>query len=986
MGIYSYNALGRSEDPSFTIKQMVISAAWPGATAKEVEEHLTDKIEKQLQTVPNVDRITSYSRPGTAVINIYLQDTVTVKEIRNRWLEVRNIVNDGKSDLPNGTLGPYFNDRFDDVYGNIYAVTSDSFSYEEMRVVAENIKDQFFQIPDVKKVELIGVQPEKIYIQMSNAKLAQLGIPIDTLAATIQAETAIAPSGMAENDNTNTYLRLSGSPNTLSNISNIPIQGNGRTFKLGDIAEITRDYAEPAEPKMYFNGQPAVGIALSMQDGGNNIRLGKNLSQAVNQIKKQLPLGFELSQVANQPQVVKDAIDEFTDSLLEAIVIVLAVSLLSLGRRCGYVISVCIPLVLLGTFIGMYALNIDLHKVSLGALIISLGMLVDDAIVVVELMEVKMSEGWERTKAAGYAFETCAMPLLTGTLIACTGFMPIYFAKSSAAEFASSLFPVISMALLLSWVISATVAPVLGHAWIKPKQLLQENDVYKTPFYQKFRDILSWSMLHKKIVLLATVCIFIGSLFLIKFIKQEFFPASVRPELLVELNLPEGSSINATDAATVKLTNLLKKNSDVSSISSYIGKSAPRFVLVMDPVQPRNNYAQLVVVAKDTEARKRIETQIRQLVATNLPDVVSYSRSIPLGPPAAYPVMLRVTGSDDQIVKEYAQKVRTVMAQNPAIIMTRFDWMQQAGSASLTIDNDKLRQMGLNRKVVATALQAEISGYTVAQYLENDQAIDMVFRLTPGDRLTVTDLETLTIPTAGGAVPLSQVARLSYESENGMIWRRNLLPTITVCGGISEGFTGNDITKQVYDDLSTLRQQLPPNVTIEIGGSLEDSSKTLGYLLEPVPIMLLIMVSLLMLQLKDIRKLFIILCTAPLGITGVMLGLIIFNAPLGFMAELGILALAGIIIRNSVVLIDQIDLHLQEGKPPWESVLESAIVRFRPIMLAALTTILGLIPMFASPFWNSMAVAIACGLSVATLLTLIVLPVIYTAVFKIKPE
>lgn len=633
----------------------------------------------------------------------------------------------------------------------------------------------------------------------------------------------------------------------------------------------------------------------------------------------------------------------------------------------------------------MYAMNIDLHKVSLGALIISLGMLVDDAIVVVELMEVKMSEGWERTKAASYAFETCAMPLLTGTLITCTGFMPIFFAKSSAAEFASSLFPVISTALLLSWVISATVAPVLGHAWIKPKQLINENDVYNTAFIKSFAASLpgrcctrnSYSEHGQYLYRFPVIS---------PADQAGIFPASVRPELLVELNLPEGSSIKATDEAALKLTNMLKDNPDVESIGSYVGKSAPRFVLVMDPVQPRNNYAQLVVVAKDIDARKRLEPQIRELVAANLPNVVSYSRSIPLGPPAAYPVMLRVTGPDDNIVKEYAQKVRTVMAQNPAVTMTRFDWMEQNGAAKLTIDNDKLRQMGLSRKEVATALQAEISGYTVAQYLEGDQAIDMVFRLQPVDRSTVTELETLTIPTSAGAVPLSQVARLSYESENGMIWRRNLLPTITVCGGIGEGVTGNDITQQVYDDLAELRQNLPNGVTIEIGGSLEDSAKTLGYLLEPVPVMLLLMMILLMLQLKDIRKLFIILCTAPLGVTGVMLGLIIFNAPLGFMAELGILALTGIIIRNSVVLIDQIDLHLQAGKSPWESVLESAIVRFRPIMLAALTTILGLIPMFTSPFWNSMAVAIACGLSAATLLTLIVLPVIYAAVFKIKPE
>lgn len=985
MGIYSFKSLGRSEDPSFTIKQMVISAAWPGATSKEVEQHLTDKIEKQLQTVPNVDKITSYSRPGVAVVNVYLQDNVPVKEIKQRWLEVRNIVSDGQKELPKGIIGPVYNDRFDDVYGNIYAITSDSFSYEEMRLVAEKVKDKFFQIQDVKKVELVGVQPEKIYIQISNEKLAQLGIPIDQLASTIQSATEIIPSGMIESDSTNTFLRLTGSPDTLANITEIPIKANERTFRLGDIATITRSYAEPAEPKMYFNGQPAIGIAVSMEDGGNNIKLGENMEKVVSEIRAQIPLGFELQQVANQPQVVKNAIEEFTDSLLEAILIVLAVSLISLGRRCGYVISVCIPLVLLGTLIGMYAMNIDLHKVSLGALIISLGMLVDDAIVVVELMEVKMSEGWERTKAASYAFETCAMPLLTGTLITCAGFMPIFFAKSSAAEFASSLFPVITLALMLSWLISATVAPVLGHAWINPTKVINEQDVYTTPFYQKFRQILSWSMLHKKIIILGTVLTFTCSLLLVSFIKQEFFPASVRPELLVELNLPEGSSIKSTDVATLKLTNLLKENKDIESISSYVGKSAPRFVLVMDPVQPRNNYAQLVVVAKDIDARKRLETEISSLVANNLPNVVSFSRSIPLGPPAAYPVMLRVSGSDENLVKEYAQKVRQVMSDNPAITMTRYDWMEQSGSALLTIDNDKLRQMGIDRKSVALALQSEISGYTISQYFENDQAIDLVFRLQPQDRLTVTDLETLTIPTTSGTVPLSQVARISYDSENGMLWRRDLKPTITVCGGISEGFTGNDVTKQVYQELEVLRTKLPQDLSIEVGGSLEDSSKTLNYLLEPVPVMLLVMMILLMLQLKDIKKLIIILCTAPLGITGVMLGLLTFNAPLGFMAELGILALTGIIIRNSVVLIDQIDLNLKAGKTPWEAVLESAIVRFRPIILAALTTILGLIPMFTSPFWNSMAVAIACGLSAATLLTLIFLPVLYVTIFKIKP-
>ncbi|MEG0797757.1 MAG: efflux RND transporter permease subunit [Acidaminococcaceae bacterium] len=985
MGLYSYSSLGRSEDPSFTIKQMVVSASWPGASAKEVEQHLTNELEKQLQAVPNVDYLTSYSRAGVCVINVYLKEEVNGSSIKQRWLELRNIVNDGKNKLPNGVYGPFFNDRFDDVYGNIYAITSESFSYEELRQVAEKIKNEFFQVPDVQKVELVGVQPEKIFIQIANTKLAQLGIPLDTLAGIIQAETAVAPAGMTESGDDNVYLRLTGSPDTLENIRNIPIQAAGRTFRLGDIAEVKRGYAEPAEPKMYFNGQPAVGIALSMEDGGDNIKLGANLDRKIVEIKKDLPLGFEFSQVANQPEVVKNSISEFMQSLWEAIIIVLAVSLLTLGRRCGYVISVCIPLVLFGSFIGMFALGIDLHKISLGALIISLGMLVDDAIVVVELMESKMAEGWERTKAASFAFQTTAKPLLIGTMITCAGFMPIAFAKSSASEFAGSLFPVISITLLLSWLIAATVAPVLGYAWIHPQQVAA-NVTYNTPFYQAFRSILTWSLSHRRIVVLSTLALFFSSLLLLKFIDKEFFPSSVRPEILVELNLPEGTSIKATDQAAVKLTNLIKTDPDVASVSSYVGKSAPRFVLVMEPVQPRNNYAQLVVVAKTLDARLRLEQKIKELVADNLPNVVSYSRSIPLGPPTAYPVMLRVSAPTDALTKEYAEKVRQVMATNPGITMTRFDWIEKAKNVKVTIDNDKLRQMGLTRKTVATALQAEISGYTVAQYLEGDQTIDLVFRLEPRDHANINDLAALTIPTTGGSVQLAQVAHLAYDAEENMLWRRNLQPTITVCGGIGAGVTGNDVTQEVYDSLSDLRRNLPTGVTIAIDGPLEKSNNTLGALLRPIPIMILVMLVLLIIQLQDIRKLVIIFCTAPLGIIGVLLGLVFFNASLGFMAELGVLALTGTIIRNSVVLIDQIDQHLEAGMTPWTAVVESAIVRYRPIMLAALTTILGLVPMFASQFWRSMSIAMACGLTGATVLTLIVLPVLYAIAFQVKNE
>ncbi len=982
MGIFSFRNLGRSEDPSFTVKQMVISAAWPGASAKQVEMHLTDEIEKQVQTLPNLDKITSYSRPGVAVITAYLKDEVKSDKVRQHWLELRNLVNDIKGDLPDGVVGPFYNDRFDDVYGNIYALTGESFSYEEKRQIAEKIKLRFYSIPDVKKVELVGEQPEKIFVQMDTDKLAQLGLDINSLASIIKAQTAVSPSGMLETETNNAYLRITGSPDSIENIRSIPINGNGKVFRLGDIAEVTRGYADPPEYKMYFNGEPAVGIALSMADGGNNIRLGENLAREIENIKNNLPLGLELSQVANQPEVVKKSIDEFSKSLYEAILIVLGISLFTLGKRCGYIISVCIPLILLGTFCFMYAMNIDLHKISLGALIISLGMLVDDAIVVVELMEVKMSEGWERTKAASYAFKTCAWPLLTGTVITCLGFMPIAFSDSSSSEFCYSLFPVMTITLMMSWLVSATLAPVLGYEWLRPTVIKEES--YDTPFYKKFRSLLSFSLTHRVLVLGVTFILFVVSIFMLRFIKQEFFPASVRPDLLVELNLPEGNSIKTTDAAAQKLTKLILGDEDLDRVSTYVGKSAPRFVLVMDPVQPRDNYAQLVVVAKDIEGRKRLEKKIAQLTQEHLPEVISISRSIPLGPPAPYPVMLRVKGADAEQVKIYAQKVRDVMTANPSITQTRYDWMEQSNAVQVTIDNDKLLQMGITRQSVAIALQAQVSGYTIASYLEGDQDIDIVFRLEPNQRATITQLETVSIPTSRGAVPLAQVARIGYVSEDNMIWRRNLQPTITVCGSIIEGVTGNDITKEVYNQLKDIRENLPGDLTIEVGGSLEDSKKTLNYLLKPVPVMIILMTILLMLELQDIRKLFIIFCTVPLGIIGVVWGLLLFNSTMGIMAQLGVLALAGIIIRNSVVLIDQIKQHLETGMAPIEAIKESAIVRFRPIMLAAFTTVLGLIPLFFSDFWNSMAVTIAAGLTGATLLTLIILPVLYAIIFKIK--
>lgn len=984
MGLFSFKTLGRSEDPSFPVKEMVISSAWPGATAQEVEEHLTNTIEKEVQNLPQLDKIVSYSRPGVSVIKITLKDDAPTNQVRQRWLELRNMINDIKGNLPTGTYGPYYNDRFDDVYGNIYALTGDEFSYEDKRKFAEKIRLNFLAIPDVKKVELVGVQEEKIFIEMQTDKLAKMGLDLETLASVIKAQTGMNPSGMLETDKADVYMRVTGAPSQVDNLRTLPLNANGKVFRLGDIAEIRRDYEDPASYIMYFNGKPTVGIAVSMEDRGNNITLGENLEKEIKRIKKDLPLGLELNTVADQPKVVKESIAEFSESLWEAIVIVLVASLFSLGRRSGYVISCCIPLILLGSFCGMSLMGIDLHKVSLGALVVSLGMLVDDAIVVVELMEVKMSEGLDRKEAACYAFKTCARTLLAGTVITCLGFMPIYFSNSTSSDYAGSLFPVITITLLLSWVVSATLAPVLGYEWIRPTTIKEES--YNTPFYNKLRKTLHWSLLNRWLVMGITVAIFVVSCGMLKFVKQEFFPASVRPELLVELNLPEGSSIKATDEAARRLTELLKEDKDLDHMSTYVGKGAPRFVLVATPELPRTNYAQLVVVAKDVDARIRLEKKINLLAAEKLPEAIVYSRSIPLGPPAAYPVMIRVSSSDKELVKEYAAKVREEMVKHPDITMTRYDWYEKANAIKLIVDNDKLLQMGITRKHVASALQAQVSGYTIGSYFEGDQEIDLVFRLDPKERKTINQIETISIPTSLGAVPLAQVARVEYVAEDNLIWRRNLRPTITVNGAIKDGVTGNDVTKAVYNNLADLRKNLPAGVTIEVGGSLEDSTKTLKNLAKPIPMMLLLIVIIVMLELQDLRKLLVILLTAPLGLIGVILGLLLFNSTLGFMAELGILALSGTIIRNSMVLVDQIKQHEEKGMEPMDALVESSIVRFRPIMLAAFTTVLGLIPMFFSRFWNAMAVAISCGLTGATLLTLIVLPVMYAIVFQIKKK
>ena len=989
-GIFSYTKLGRMEDPDFTIRQMVVSVSWPGATAQQMEEQITDKIEKKLQDTPGIDYIKSSSRAGTAVIYVNLRQDLPNASIRPTWQEVRNLVNGIQSDLPSGIYGPFYNDRFDDVYGSIYALTGDGYSAEELRARAEKIRRMLLDVKSVKKVELIGVQDEKIYIEADQAKLAALGISPQVVANAVKTQNQVTPAGMVETESDNVFLRMTGTFQNLDDLKNLAIRANGKTFRLADIAKVERRYAEPGDPAMYYNGQPAIGIALSMESGGNILKLGDTLHSLLGKIRQDLPAGMEMAQVSDQPEVVRESIDDFISTLREAVIIVLLVSFLSLGWRTGMVVAGCIPLVIAGVFAGMDITGIDLQKVSLGALIISLGLLVDDAIIAVEMMSVKLEAGYGRFEAACFAYEATAKPMLTGTLITCAGFIPVAFAKGMAAEFCQALFPVIAMALVISWLVSVMVAPLYGYKIIKVKVHGQgegEKDPYQSWFYKSFRKILVFCLEHRKVVLTATIVLFAISVYMLKFVKQEFFPPSLRPEVIVEMTLPEGSSLKASTAEAKRFADFLAESQDdIRNYTYYTGEGAPRFVLTMDPVLPADNYIQFVIVAKDVESRKHLTEKIRNGLEESFPNVRSNIKFVQTGPPADYPVMLRIAGYDPDKVRDLATAAADTLRQDKNLQEVHLDWNEKSKVMHLEFDQDKLRTLGLTSQDIGQLLYTELSGMQVAQYYDGDRTVDIVFKMTEADRSDLAKLKNLPIYTGSGSyVPLEQVAKISYAAENGLIWRRDLKPTITLAANIMTG-TANDATQKAYDELKALREDLPAGYSIEPGGALADSKDAIGFLVVPVPVMLVVIATLLMLQLRSASLMLLTLLTAPLGLIGVSAGMLLTGKAMGFVAQLGILALSGMIIRNSVILIDQIQKHIAEGEKPWQAIIDSAILRFRPIMLTAAAAILGMVPLIANTFWGPMAVAIASGLLAATVLTLLILPTMYAAWFKVQRE
>ena len=987
-GAFMYPRLGRMEDPDFTVRTMVIAVAWPGASARQVEEQVTDKIERKLQETPGLDYLKSFSTPGQCVIYVYLkEETVPGDKVRPLWLEVRNLVTGMWGTLPQGVAGPFINDRYDDVFGNVYALTGDGFSYEQMRQEAEKIRRVILRVPSINKVELLGVQPEKLAVEMEPAKLAQLGIDPALIARTIQGQNAMTPSGMIETRSDRVFFRINGMLDCVEDIKNTPINAAGRTFRLGDIATIKREYADPPEPRMFFNGKPAIGIAASMEKGGNILNLGTDLQETIKQVSKNLPLGLEINIISNQPKVVKEAINEFIRVLGESVLIVLIVCFLSLGMRSGMVVALCIPLVIAVVFIVMRLIGIDLHKISLGALIVALGLLVDDAIIAIEMMTVKLEQGWQRFDAASYAYKATAYPRLTGALVTCAGFIPLAFSKGAAAEFVGSLFSVVTIALLISWLVAGTATPMIGSLLVQPKLHQEGHDIYNTPFYRWFKRLLTWCLVNRWKVIAATAISFVIAVGMMVIIKTEYFPQSTRPELIVDLRLPQGASIRATELEANRFAKHLANDPDIEQYSYYIGQGAPRFILTLDPTLPDSSLAQFIIVARDYEARKRLLPKLHKLFNTEFSNMRCNTKPIVMGPPQPYPVMLRVTGTEHDEVRRIAEQSLSILSKDKNLTDIHMDWNEKNKVMRLEIDQDKIRALGLDNRTLAMNLQTLLSGMPIGEYRENDRTIDILFRVDPRNREDLSKIKNLNIHIGGGRfVPVAQLARISYEAEEGLIWRRHLQPTITLQANTASGITGTDATARAYDELSLLRKSLPSGYRIEIGGTLEDSNKGTGNMMAVVPVMLVTIMILLMFQLQSISKMTLTLLTAPMGLIGASLALLLTGRPMGFVVQVGILALAGIIMRNSVILIDQIDQQLAAGQSTWNAIINATVLRFRPIMLTAAAAILAMIPISMSAFWGPMAVAIGGGLFGATILTLVVLPAMYTAWYKVKPE
>jgi multidrug efflux pump len=1002
-GVISFFSLGRAEDPDFTFKVMVVRTLWPGATAQQVEQQLTERIEKKLAETPWVDVLRTASKPGESLTIVILKDYTPKTEVPEAWRQVRKKLDDIRHTLPAGVQGPFPNDEFGDVQIKIFALTSrddkTGYSMGDLRREADKLARELRRVPDVKKIELIGVQDEKIYIDVSPARLAAMGLVPTQVFDALQRQNAVAPAGHVETESDRVRLRVSGAFDSVDAIRETMLAFGGRSFRLGDIARVSRGLADPPQPRMRFGGRDAVGIGVVMARGGNVIDLGENLSKTMNQLQLDLPVGMDVQVVFDQPQIVKTSLNLFVSTLGEAMAIVLAVSFLSLGWRTGTVVALSIPLVLAMTFLAMKLFGIDLQRISLGALVIALGLLVDDAIIAAEMMVVKMEQGWDRFKAATFAYTSTAFPMLTGTLITAAGFTPVGFAKSGAGEYTISIFQVVTISLLVSWIVAVVFTPWLGYKLLDPVKLRaiaekHGGDIYNSPFYRRFRALVVWCLRHRWLVIIATIGIFVLSLVAFnKGVQKQFFPAASRPEVMIDIWLPQGASLKATEREVKRVEALPAGDERIASWSSYIGNGAPRFFLSLDQQLFADNFGQMVIVTKGLKEREEVKNRLE--AAFDSPDG-SWShlrlRVVRLenGPPVGYPVQFRVLGEDLLALRDNAEGIAAVMRAHPNLRNVNFDWNDRVKSVRVEIDQSRARALGVSSQDVALTLQGWLVGATVTQFRENDQLIDVVWRADGGrqgdaDPRTLTRLPDLDLVTAGGRhVPLAQVARLVPVLEEGLIWRRDRLPAITVRADSVGAMQPQAISAQIDQQLIELRAKLPPGFRIELGGSTEESAKGENSIKAVVPLMIVGVITLLMMQLQSISRTFLVFLTAPLGLIGVTLALLIFQVPYGFVANLGVIALMGMILRNSVILVDQIEQDEQAGKSEWEAIVGSTVRRFRPIVLTAGAAILAMIPLTRQVFWGPMAVAIMGGLIVATVLTCLFLPALYAAWFRVR--
>jgi len=1024
IGTWSYLRLGQSEDPPFTFKAMVVRTLWPGATAEEVSLQVTERIEKAVMNTGKYEFVRSYSRPGESQVIFMARDSMRSKDIPELFYQVRKKVGDIRATLPDGVVGPFFNDEFGDTFGNIYALTGEGFDYAILKDYADRIQLELQRVADVGKVELIGLQDEKVWIEIDNARLATLGIPLQAVQQALEGQNAVVPAGFYETASERVQLRVDGPFRTLEEIRAFPIRANGRTIRLQDVATVTRGFADPAAPRMRFMGQDAIGIAVAMRDGGHILRLGEALEAEFARLQEQLPAGMQLRKVSDQPEAVRDSVGEFVRVLAEAVTIVLLVSFFSLGFRTGLVVAVSIPLVLAMTFAVMNYFGIGLHKISLGALVLALGLLVDDAIIAVEMMAIKMEQGFDRLRAASFAWESTAFPMLTGTLITAAGFLPIATAASSTGEYTRSLFQVVTIALLVSWIAAVLFIPYLGDKMLpdlahprppKPGSLAarrrafrerladrwpqyaallapapldgHHHDPYQRPFYQRFRRLLDACLRRRWWVIGATVGLFVLSLAMFRFVPQQFFPDSTRPELMVDLELAEGASLRATEAQAKKLEALLQQREDVRNYVAYVGTGSPRFYLPLDQQLPATNFSQFVVLARDIQAREELRNWLLREVAPQFPELQMRVTRLENGPPVGYPVQFRVSGEHIDQVRAIAREVAEKVRANPHTTNVNLDWDEPSKVVRLEIDQDRARALGVNSAQLAQFLSAQLSGYTASTFREGNELVGIMLRGGAGDREQLELLGSLAIPTGdGGSVALSQVARIRQTFEEGIIWHRDRLPTITVRADIGDELLPAAVTAQIDPTLDGIREAMPPGYLLQVGGSVEDSARGQNSIKAGMPLFLFVVTTLLMIQLRSFSRTLMVLVTAPLGLIGASWFLLVFRMPFGFVALLGTIALAGMVMRNSVILVDQIEQDIAAGHDRWHAIVDATVRRFRPIVLTALTAVLAMIPLSRSAFYGSMAVAIMGGLIVATALTLLFLPALYAAWFRVRPE